>query len=76
MNIDKWSSAMSRIFFFASLLLVLIAIIDRFVNLFGYTVLGSSYTAGRILQFSGTLLIFVLAVLLREVREELRKRRA
>ena len=75
MNIDKWSSLVSRVFFFASLLLVTIAVFDRFVNLFGYTVLGSSYTAGRMLQFSGTLLIFVLAVLLREVREELKKRR-
>ena len=76
MSVDKWSSVVSRVFFFASFLLLAIAVFDRFVNTFGYTVVGSFYTAGRLLQFSGTLLIFVLALLLREVREELRRRKA
>ena len=76
MNIDKLSSAISRVFFFTAMLLVLLAVIDRLLNWFGYTVLPGPYTPGRLLQYAGAFMIFVVALLLREVREEIKKRPA
>ncbi len=76
MNVDKLSSVICRVFFFASFLLLGLAVLDRLFNWFGYTILAGSYSPGRMLQFAGTFLIFVIALLLREVREEIRRGRA
>ena len=74
MNLEKLNSTVSRIFFFGSFLLLAIAVLEFVVNLFGYTFLRvSSYTPGRLLQFAAISLIFVIALLLRQVREELKK---
>ena len=74
MNIQAISSIVSRLFFLTSFVLVGAALTEWIVNLFGYTLFRQwSYTAGRLLEFSAILLVFVIALLLREVREELRK---
>ncbi len=72
-NTDKLSSVISRFFFFAAFLLLTAAVLDRFLNLFGYTILQGAYTPGRMLQFAGILLVFVIALLLREIREQLKR---
>lgn len=65
---------LARLFFFTSFLLLAIAVVERFVNLFGFTMLGSGqYTPGRLLEFAGVMLLFVMALLLRQVREGLKK---
>ena len=74
MSIDKLSSVISRIFFFSAFLLVALAVLDRLLNSFGYTILRGPYTPGRLLLYAGTFMIFVVALLLREVREELKRR--
>ena len=66
---DKLTSFLNRMFFFAAFLLLAIAIVDRLVSFFGYTILGSAYTAGRMLEFAAIMLLFVVALLLRQVRE-------
>jgi len=74
MGSDKMLSTLSRVLFFASFALLAIAILERFVNYFGYTVLGGSYTPGRMLEFAAIMLLFVITILLRQSREELRRR--
>lgn len=71
---DLCTSLLSRVLFFASFLLLAIAVIERLVNFFGFTVLGTSYTPGRMLEFAGIMLLFVIAILLRQTREELRRK--
>lgn len=74
MNLDKWNSAISRVFFLAAFLLLALAIVDRFVNFFGYTILSSGYSSGRMLEFAAIMLVVVIALLLRQIREGLRGR--
>ena len=77
MNIESISSIVSRLFFLTSFVLVSAAVTEWTVNLLGYTLFRQwAYTAGRLLEFAAILLVFVIALLLREVRDELRKSRA
>jgi hypothetical protein len=74
MNLDKWNSVVCRMFFFAAFFLVAVALIDRFLNFFGYTILWWGYSSGRVLEFAGMMLIVVIALLLRQIRDALKKR--
>ncbi len=73
MNLDKLLSAVSRLFFWGALVLLVIAIAERVVNVFGYTILRGAYTAGRMLEFAAVLLIFVIAMSLQQLRDSLKK---
>jgi hypothetical protein len=76
MNLDQWNSAVSRVFFFAAFILILLALMDRFINFFGYTILPAGYSSGRVLEFAAIMLVVVIALLLRQIREGIRKRAA
>ncbi len=69
---DKFSSFFSRLFFAAALIMLVIAIINWVLNLFGWAFSWLPYQSGRILEFSAILMIFVMALLLRQIRESLR----
>lgn len=71
--IDKLTSIFCRIFFAIALVLLLIAIWDKFIGLFGWTISWITYTPGRMLELSAMLMIFVIALLLRQIREGLKK---
>ncbi len=74
MTLDKFNSWVSRILFFAAFLLLAIAIGERLANLMGYTILRqTSFAAGRLLEFAAIFLVFVIALLLRQIRKELKK---
>jgi len=73
MNFEKLASVALRITFLGSLLLIASACVERFVNFFGYTILPEPrYSSGRMLELAAVFLIAVIALLLREVRDELR----
>lgn len=74
MNLNKVNSVICRVFFFAAFLLVALALVDRFLNFFGYTILSAGYSSGRVLEFAGMMLIVVIALILRQIREELKAR--
>ena len=73
MDSDKLMSMVSRVFFFGAFVLLALAVFEALARLFAYTVLRGTYTSGRLLELAGILLIFVIAILLRQVRDELRK---
>ncbi len=74
MNLDKCSSIVSHILFVIAFILLVTAVVERIINLAGYTILASTgYTGGRLLEFAAISLVFVLALLLRQVLDELRK---
>ena len=74
MYFSKLNSMVTRLLFLAAFVVFGIAVIERVLGLFGYTILGELYAPGRLVEFSTVLLIFVIALLLRQVREELKKR--
>jgi lipopolysaccharide export LptBFGC system permease protein LptF len=71
--VNSITSLISRVFFFISFVLMALALIERFLNFSGYTILGGAYTPGRLLEAAGLLMIFVIAILLRQIRDSLRK---
>jgi hypothetical protein len=75
MSLEKLVSLISRLFFLAAFVLLGLALIERIANASGYTVL-QVYSGGRLLDVAVVLLVFVIAVQLRELKEELKKRRA
>ena len=73
MNYEAVGSIVSRVFFVGAFSLIVLAVAEQVANLFGYTLLRGTYSAGRLMELAATLLIVVIALLLRQVREELRK---
>ena len=70
--IDKLTSVFIRVFFAVALLLLLISVGDRFIGLFGWK-LAWFYEPGRLLEFSAIMMLFVVGLLLRQIREQLKK---
>ena len=69
MNMTMIYHLFARLFFFLALGMLGIAIIEIVVNFFDYTILSGTYTAGRLIELSAALLIFVITVLLRQIRD-------
>jgi hypothetical protein len=72
MDIDKLSSIGSRVFFGAALILFVLAVLEWVLNRLNVA-LGVGYEPGRLTEFAAMFLIPVVTVLLRQIREELRK---
>jgi len=73
MKPNQWISITCRLFFAAAFVLLGAAVAERVVNFAGYTFLGATgYPAGRLLEFAVVLIAFVIGLLLREIRDELR----
>jgi len=73
MNIAKLNSLVCRFFFGVALVLLAISVLEKAAALIGYTAPYGYYTPGRLFELSTLLVIFVIALLLREIREELKK---
>jgi hypothetical protein len=56
------------IFFFGSLILAGLAVLEKVMNFMGYTILRQYYSPWRLLEFAGIGLLFVIALQLRELR--------
>jgi hypothetical protein len=72
MTIEKLSSLVSRVFFVGAFGLMGIAILEK-----GSKAFGSGFTwvdPSRLLDFGTILMVFVMALLLREIRDLLRKK--
>jgi len=67
-------SNISRLFFLGAFAAFALALAERLAQALGYTILRDVTSASRLLEVAAVLLIFVIALLLREVREELRRR--
>jgi hypothetical protein len=79
MDFDKMTSLVSRVFFVAAFALVGISVIEAMVNELGYTFLISlpvlrGVPASGLIEYAAVLLMFVIALQLREIREGQRQR--
>ena len=72
--IDKITHYFSRIFFFVALGLLGIAILDWLLRFFGYTLSWINYQPGRLMEFAGILVLFVIVLILRQIRELMKKK--
>ena len=68
MDIQKLESWVSRLFFAGAFLLLLVALIERFVYSFVHVTRPIT-----MLQMAVVLLVFVIAIQLRAIREELKR---
>ena len=57
-----------RVLFAGAFLLAAIAVLERLANAAGYTFLGATYGPSRLLELASVALLFVIALLLREIR--------
>ena len=71
--IDQTISFICRIFFVVALVLLFLAIWDRVLLTFGWTLTFLPYQPGRLMELSALLMVFVIALLLRQIREKLGK---
>jgi heme/copper-type cytochrome/quinol oxidase subunit 1 len=72
MNLEFVYKHFSRTIFIIASLGIVAAILEWIGGFIGFSVTGDMYTAGRLLELSAALLVFVIAVLLRQIRDELR----
>jgi len=68
MNLDKMSSLFSRALFLVAMLLLTLAVLEKIVNANGYTIM-RSYEPSRLLELAATMMVFVIALVLRQIRE-------
>jgi hypothetical protein len=73
MNINTLYQIFARALFFIALAALCLAFIEHFANLFGSSVFNNAYTPGRMVELSAALLLFVITVLLRQIRDVLKK---
>jgi hypothetical protein len=74
MNYNSLTSGLSRIFTFGAVALIALAVIEYTANVFGYTVMHETRRPGRLIELAAALAVIVIALLLRQIREELRKK--
>jgi hypothetical protein len=74
MSLEKLMSITSRLFFLGAFVLLGLAVIERIANATGYTIL-RLYQGGRLLEFAVVLLVFVIAMQQREMKQELKSGR-
>ena len=65
---SNMSSLFNRTLFGLAFLLAALAMLEKVANLLGYTILGE-YSPSRMLELAAVALLFVIALLLREMRD-------
>jgi hypothetical protein len=75
MNLHKLTSMTSRLFFLGAFVFFGLAVIERVANAIGYTILGQVTSTLHLLGDAVVLLVFVIAIQLREMKEQLKSRK-
>jgi hypothetical protein len=76
MNYNSITTVASRIFTLGAVAMIALAVTEYTANVLGYTVLHEAHSPGRLIELAATLAVFMIALLLRQIRDELRKRQA
>ncbi len=71
--IDKMTSIFCRLFFAVASLLFIVAGVSWVIGLFGWKFLWLPYQPGRLFELAAIMVIFIVALMLRQIREALRK---
>jgi len=73
MNLNRLASLLNHILALVAFLLLFLGILEWVANALGYTLVHQAYRAGRLLELAAIFAIFVATLLLRQLREEIRK---
>lgn len=73
MNYDKLASLVSRVFVLGAFVLVALGVIEGAANVLGYTVIRQAHKPSRMIELAAELTVIVIALLLRQIRNQLRK---
>jgi hypothetical protein len=68
---SQLTSLINRLFFVASFVLAGTAVLEKLANFLGYTIIRGAYDPGRLLEFAAVALLFVFALLLRDIQHAL-----
>ena len=71
---DKILSLIYRLAFITALAVAALAVAEGVAQLLGQTITHGTYSAGRLLELSGILMVFVIALLLRDIRDDARRK--
>jgi hypothetical protein len=74
MDVDKLSHYGSRTFFVAALVLFVVAVVEWVLSVLK-VMAPLDYKPGRLVEFAAMFMVPVITVLLRQIREELRKQK-
>jgi hypothetical protein len=74
MILEKLISMTCRIFFLGAFVLLGLAVLEKVVNATGYTIV-RGYGTSRLLGAAAILVLFVIALELREMKQELKSRK-
>ena len=72
MDVERWSHFSSRTFFYAAVVLFVVAIVEWVLAVLG-AMRPRFYLPGRLIEFAAMCMLPVITVLLRQIREELRR---
>jgi hypothetical protein len=72
MNLEKAFSMISRLFFLGAFVLLGLALIEKVANVTGYTILQETIPTIHLLNAAVVLLLFVIAIQLREMKEQIK----
>jgi len=72
MNLEFVYKYFARTLFIVASVAIAAAFLEWIGDFVGFSLIGEMYTAGRLVELAAALLVFVVAVLLRQIRDELR----
>jgi hypothetical protein len=71
MDMQRILHIVGRVLFIGASAAILLAILEFAVEFFGTSLIGYSYSPGRLLELSAALLVFVMTILLWDIRNKL-----
>ncbi len=74
MNLDNLNSVVSRICFFGGIAFLVLVPLEELARWFGSSLLTRTYQQETLLNVGAVLFVVVIVLLLRQIRDELRKR--
>ena len=72
---EKTLALVYRLAFVTALAVAALAVAEGVAQLLGHTITHGTYSAGRLFELSGILMVFVIAFLLRDIRDDARRTR-
>ncbi len=76
MNLDSVYKYSARTLFILASATIVVAFLEWIARFVGISFIGELYDPGRLLELAATLLVFVIAVLLQQILDELRAGRS
>ena len=70
MDNEKLMSMLSRLFFFAALVFIVLAMVEKGLNIVGQSIPVLDVYPRQLLDWTVAPLLFVMAIVLRQIREE------